>query len=80
MQNRNGDAPLHYAAAHATSVDAVKLLIDAAPASVLLLNTSSQSPIDRAKANNSSQEIIDLLEASTDAWTKKAASDGFGTF
>ena len=52
MQNRNQDTPLHYAAAYATSVAAVRPLIEAAPAAVSLLNSSGKIPVDRAKENN----------------------------
>ena len=80
MQNRNEDCPLHYAAAYATSADAVRPLIMAAPAAVLLLNSSGQSPVDRAKANNASSDIVKLLENSAEEWTTKASNDGFGSF
>ena len=56
------------------------MLIDAAPAAVLLLNSSGQSPIDRAKANNAPAAIIALLEGSAAQWTKRAATDGWGAF
>ena len=80
MQNRNQDAPLHYAAAYATNVSSLEGLIAAAPAAVLLLNSNGQSPIDRAKANNAPDEIIEYLESSAKEWTMNAAKDGWGTF
>ena len=76
MQNRNQDAPLHYAAAYATSAAAVRPLIEAAPAAVLLLNSSGQSPVDRAKANNAPGDIVRLLESSSDEYSK----NGFASF
>ena len=74
MQNRNQDAPLHYAAAYATSVNAVKPLIEAAPAAVLLLNSSGQSPVDRAKANNAPGEIVKLLERAAEDYSNSGDS------
>jgi len=74
MQNRNQDAPLHYAAAYATSISAVRPLIEAAPAAVLLLNSSGQSPIDRAKANNAPVDIIRLLENAAEEYSRNATS------
>lgn len=75
MQNKNLDTPLHYAAAYAISPKAVKALIDAAPGSILQLNASRQSPIDRAKANNSPSEIIQLLERSRLRYSQKDDGD-----
>ena len=80
MQNRNQDAPLHYAAAYATSASAVRPLIEAAPAAVLLLNSSGQSPVDRAKANKAPKDIIELLESAAEEYSKNAASDGWASF
>jgi len=80
IQNRNEDCPLHYAAAYATSADALKLLVDAAPASVLLLNGNGQSPIGKAKANDAPEEIIQMLEKAGEEWTQKALEDGWGDF
>jgi len=74
MQNRNQDAPLHYAAAYATSASAVRPLIEAAPAAVLLLNSSGQSPVDRAKANNAPGEIVRLLESAAEEYSRNATS------
>ena len=74
MQNRNQDAPLHYAAAYATSSAAVRPLIEAAPAAVLLLNSSGQSPVDRAKANNAPGDIVRLLESAADEYSRNATS------
>ena len=74
MQNRNQDAPLHYAAAYATSVHAVRPLIEAAPAAVLLLNSSGQSPVDRARANNAPTDIVRLLEGAAEEYSRNAAS------
>lgn len=74
MQNRNQDAPLHYAAAYATSVHAVRPLIEAAPAAVLLMNSSGQSPVDRAKANNAPGDIVKLLENAAEEYQRSAAS------
>ena len=76
MQHRNQDAPLHYAAAYATSAAAVRPLIEAAPAAVLLLNSSGQSPVDRARANNAPREICDLLETAAEEYTRQAGRDG----
>ena len=80
MQNRNQDAPLHYAAAYATSSSAVRPLIEAAPAAVLSLNSSGQSPVDRAKANNAPADIIELLESAAEDYSRNAASDGWASF
>lgn len=81
MQNRNQDAPLHYAAAYYTSdKKAISSLIEAAPAAVLLLNSSGQSPIDRARANHAPDEIVTLLEESAESWTKRASSKDWGEF
>ena len=74
MQNRNQDAPLHYAAAYATSAAAVRPLIEAAPAAVLLLNSSGQSPVDRAKANKAPADIVKLLEKAADEYSRNATS------
>ena len=74
MQNRNQDAPLHYAAAYATSVHAVRPLIEAAPAAVLLLNSSGQSPVDRAKANSAPGEIVKLLENAAEEYQRNAVT------
>ncbi|KAL3794673.1 hypothetical protein HJC23_010101 [Cyclotella cryptica] len=78
MQNRNQDAPLHYAAAYATSAAAVRPLIEAAPAAVLSMNSSGQSPIDRAKANDAPSDIIDLLENAAEEYSRHA--DGWASF
>ena len=77
MQNKNRDTPLHYAAAYAISPKAVKALIDAAPSSILQLNASRQSPIDRAKANNSPSEIIQMLERSGLKYSQKVDGSGW---
>ena len=71
------DAPLHYAAANTTSLDVLRLLIKAAPATVLLLNSSGQSPIDGAKANNAPADVVALLEEAAEEWTQRATT-GWG--
>ena len=61
-QNRNSDCPLHYASAYATTVPAIMPLIDAMPSSVLMVNDSGQTCVDRAKASQAPEEIVNLLE------------------
>lgn len=55
-------------------------MIEAAPAAVLSLNSSGQSPVDRAKANNAPTDIIQLLESAAEDYSKNAASDGWASF
>lgn len=71
------DAPLHYAAEYTTSLDVLRPLIKAAPAAVMLSNSSNQSPIDRAKANNAPADVIALLAEAAEEWTQRA-TPGWG--
>ena len=76
MQNRNQDAPLHYAATYATSVAAVRPLIEAATAALSLLNSSGQILVDQAKANNAPGDIIRLLENAAEDYSRNINGDG----
>ena len=55
-------------------------LIKASPAAVLLLNSSGQSPIDRAKSNNAPSDVVRFLEEAAEEWTARATrpNDGWG--
>lgn len=72
------DAPLHYAAAYTDSLDVLRPLIDASPAAVLLVNSSGQSPVDRAKSNNAPAAVVRLLEDAAEEWTARATTDRWG--
>jgi hypothetical protein len=70
--------PIHYAAEH-SSPQIVQLLVDALPSSILFLNDKGQDPLDVAKRNKMSKEVVDILRSSLELWTSKASNgEGWG--
>ena len=47
---------------------------------MLLLDFNGKSPLDIARDNNASNDVIFLLEAAAEEWTKRALDDGWSSF
>jgi len=78
IQNKNEDTPLHLAAAYTSDKDIIELLLDCAPSSILVLNISGQSPVDRAKSNGLKKNIIGVLKTAADNLALSAEREGWG--
>lgn len=79
-QNRAGNSPLHILVKNNAKIELVDLFIKSARSSVLLLDFNGKSPLDIARDNNASNDVIFLLEAAAEEWTKRALDDGWSSF
>ncbi len=63
-----------------TRIELVDLFIKSAQSALILLDSNGNSPLDVAKMNNASADVIFLLQNAAEEWTKRALDDGWSSF
>ena len=70
IQCKSLDTPLHFVASTSKpSAEIIKMILKAAPSSILITNANDENPLDKAKISGSKGEHITILENSMNNWT-----------
>jgi hypothetical protein len=64
----------------AKSIDSIMLFLEYSPNATLILNEKGKSPVDTAKEANLSDDIIGVMMARAEEWSRAAFDTSWVTF